>query len=107
MHLLQVLDPAEEAFPYEGRIEFRDPESGVTWLAERAGALRADYRARLEAHRELIRDLARPAGFSFAVHHTHRPAAEGLLFLQARLSGAPQAIADVRRRGGAEERTAA
>ena len=77
MHLLQVFDPAEEAFPYEGRLEFRDPETGDTWLTERAGGLRGDYRARLEAHRELIRAFARPAGFSFAVHHTDRPAAEG------------------------------
>jgi uncharacterized protein (DUF58 family) len=89
LHLLQVFDPAEEAFPYEGRLEFRDPESGDTWLTERAGGLRDDYRARLEAHRELIRGFARSSGFSFAVHHTDRSAAEGLLFLQARLSGAP------------------
>jgi uncharacterized protein (DUF58 family) len=87
MHLMQVFDPAEEVFPYEGRLEFRDPETGLTWLTERAGGLRADYKARLATHRDLIRSLARPAGFSFAVHHTDRPAAEGLLFLQARLSG--------------------
>ena len=87
LHLLQVFDPAEETFPYEGRLEFRDPESGDLWLTERAGALRGDYRGRLEAHRELIRLYARQAGFSFSVHHTDRPAAEGLLFLQARLSG--------------------
>ena len=37
LHLLQVFDPAEEMFPYEGRVEFRDPESGDTWLTERAG----------------------------------------------------------------------
>ena len=87
LHLLQVFDPAEETFPYEGRLEFRDPESGDLWLTERAGGLRTDYRARLEAHRDLIRDFARQAGFSFAIHHTDRPAAEGLLFLQGRLSG--------------------
>ncbi len=88
LHVLQIFDPAEETFPYEGRLEFRDPESGDTWLTERAGGLRADYRARLEAHRDLIRTFARQAGFSFAIHHTDRPAAEGLLFLQGRLSGA-------------------
>jgi uncharacterized protein (DUF58 family) len=70
-------------------LEFRDPETGDTWLTERAGRLRDDYQGRLRAHRELIRSFARPAGFSFAVHHTDRPASEGLLFLQARLSGAP------------------
>jgi len=104
-HILQVFDPAEETFPYEGRLEFRDPESGDLWLTERAGGLRADYRARLEAHRELIRGFARQAGFSFAVHHTDRPAAEGLLFLQARLSGAAPFTLQA---GGANlERTAA
>ena len=89
LHLLQVFDPAEETFPYEGRLEFRDPETGETWLTERAGGVREDYRAKLASHRELIRGYARQAGFSFAVHHTDRPAAEGLLFLQARLAGAP------------------
>jgi uncharacterized protein (DUF58 family) len=87
VHLMQVFDPAEEAFPYEGRVEFRDPESGATWLTERAGGLRSSYRERLAAHRAMIESYARKAGFSFAVHHTDRPASEGLLFLQTRLSG--------------------
>jgi uncharacterized protein (DUF58 family) len=87
LHLLQVFDPAEEVFPYEGRLEFRDPESGATWLTERAGGLRDGYRARLAAHRGLLQGFARAAGSSFAVHHTDRPAVEGLLFLQSRLSG--------------------
>ncbi len=101
MHLLQVLDPAEEAFPYEGRLEFRDPETGATWLTERAGGLRSDYQARLEAHRLLIRGYARQGGSSFSVHHTDRPAAEGLLFLHARLAG------DAAKAGGGVERPAA
>ncbi|MGQ7794239.1 DUF58 domain-containing protein [Faunimonas sp. B44] len=92
LHLLQVLDPAEEAFPYEGRLEFRDPESGATWITERAGAIRDDYRARLAAHRDAMAETARKAGFSFGVHHTDRPAAEGLLFLQGRLVGGRPAV---------------
>ena len=87
MHMMQVFDPAEESFPYDGRVEFRDPETGETWLAERAGDIRARYQNRLAAHRAEISGLARRAGFSFAVHHTDRPAAEGLLFLYARLAG--------------------
>ncbi len=87
MHLLQVLDPAEETFPYEGRVEFRDPETGATWLTERAGGIRTGYRDKLAAHREMIRALARQGASSFAVHHTDRPASEGLLSLQTRISG--------------------
>ncbi|MDP8915852.1 MAG: DUF58 domain-containing protein, partial [Pseudomonadota bacterium] len=66
LHLLQVFDPAEEAFPYEGRLEFRDPETGRTWLAERAAGLRARYAERLKAHRDELGRLCRQAGFSFA-----------------------------------------
>ena len=93
LHILQILDPAEETFPYEGRLEFRDPETGGTWLAERAGGLKERYRNRLAAHREELATMARRAGYSFAVHHTDRPAAEGLLFLHGQLSGGRGAMA--------------
>jgi hypothetical protein len=36
MHLLEVADPAEEVFPYAGRTEFEDPETGVRLTAGRA-----------------------------------------------------------------------
>ncbi|SEP74761.1 Protein of unknown function DUF58 [Faunimonas pinastri] len=89
MHLLQVTDPAEESFPYDGRFEFRDPESGALWLSESAGSLRERYIARLAAHRGEIALSARKAGSTFGVHHTDRPASEGLLFLHSSLSGTP------------------
>jgi len=107
-HLIQIFDPAEEAFPYEGRLEFRDPETGATWLTERAGGLRGSYQERLAAHRALLSGFAQQAGFSFAVHHTDRPASEGLLFLQARLSGvAPSPVHTGRAEIKGEERPAA
>lgn len=107
MHLMQVFDPAEEAFPYEGRLEFRDPETGDSWLTERASGLRGGYQERLAAHRALIRSFARKAGFSFGIHHTDRPAAEGLLFLQSRLSGSVLDTALTGHPTGGERRTAA
>lgn len=87
LHMLQILDPAEETFPYDGRLEFRDPETGGIWLAERAGGLKQRYQDRLTAHREALSTMARRAGYSFALHHTDRPAAEGLLHLHGQLSG--------------------
>ena len=86
LHMLQILDPAEESFPYDGRLEFRDPETGGTWLAERAGSLKERYQDRLAAHRGELSVMAQRAGYSFSVHHTDRPAAEGLLFLHGQLS---------------------
>lgn len=86
LHLMQIFDPAEETFPYDGRVEFRDPESGQTWLAERAGSIRDEYRARLHAHRSQISRAAKSANSTFGVHHTDRPATEGLMFLYQSLS---------------------
>jgi len=86
LHLLQVFDPAEESFPYGGRLEFEDPETGSTWLAERADLLKERYQERLQAHRGEIARMAQRGGYSFSVHHTDRPASEGLLALQSSLT---------------------
>ncbi|WP_428299530.1 DUF58 domain-containing protein, partial [Hyphomicrobium sp.] len=86
-HLVQVLDPAEETLPYEGRTEFLALEGGTTWIADRAESLRVRYQARLEAHREQLRSLAVRLGWSFLVHHTDRPPTEPLLTLTMRLEG--------------------
>jgi uncharacterized protein (DUF58 family) len=84
-HLLQVLDPAEETLPYEGRTEFVGVEDGERWVADRVETLRDDYRVRLRAHRDRLEDLATKLGWSFLIHHTDRSAAEPLLALIARL----------------------
>ena len=87
-HLVQVLDPIEETFPFDGRVEFTDPEKGFRLTAGRAEKWREDYRNRLEAHRAEIRDIARRAGWTYVLHHTDRPASEPLLVLHSALSGA-------------------
>jgi uncharacterized protein (DUF58 family) len=86
-HLIQVLDPAEETLAYEGRVEFRGPEGGERWIADRVETLRGAYREKLTAHRDEIAEAARRIGWSFLVHHTDRPAAEPLLTLIMRLQG--------------------
>jgi uncharacterized protein (DUF58 family) len=97
-HLVQVLDPAEEALAYEGRMEFRSPEGGERWIADRVESLRGEYQKRLTEHRARIEEAARRIGWSFLVHHTDRPAAEPLLSLIMRLQGA---AADYRWTSGA------
>jgi len=86
-HLIQVLDPAEETLAYEGRVEFRSPEGGERWIADRVETVRGAYRQKLAAHRAEIEEAARRLGWSFLVHHTDRPAAEPLLTLIMRLQG--------------------
>lgn len=84
-HMVQILDPAEETLPYQGRTEFLGMEGGDRWLADRAEALRPEYQARLRAHRAGLEALAARLGWSLLVHHTDRSAAEPLLTLIMRL----------------------
>jgi uncharacterized protein (DUF58 family) len=86
-HLVQIMDPAEETLPYDGRTEFAASEGGMRYIAGRAEALRDKYRARLAAHRDALREETRRLGWSFLLHHTDRPAEEALLALHNRLAG--------------------
>lgn len=86
-HLVQILDPAEESLPYEGRAEFLSPIGDDRWVIDRAQSLRTRYRQRFEAHRAELAAIAKRLGWSFLVHHTDRPASEPLLTLIMRLQG--------------------
>ncbi len=84
-HVVQIVDPAEETFPYSGRVEFVEPEGGGTVTAGRAETWRADYAARVERHRAEIRLETDRLGWSFIVHRTDRPATDLLLKLHEQL----------------------
>jgi len=87
-HVVQIVDPAEETFPYWGRIEFVEPEGGGRITAGRAENWRADYVARVAQHRAEIRSETDRLGWSFTIHRTDRPASELLLALHARIGAA-------------------
>src|SRR5919205_4149389 len=53
--LIQIVDPAEETFPYFGRVEFIEPEGGEVITAGRAESWMTDYVARVALHRDQIR----------------------------------------------------
>lgn len=86
-HVVQVLDPVEESFPYSGRVEFQDPESGQKITASRAQSYRDEYRERLEGRRQAVKDLCKRLDWTFLVHHTDRPASEAVLTLYNRMAG--------------------
>ena len=86
-HMVQILDPAEETLPYQGRTEFIGPSGRERWVADRVEALRPKYKAKLEAHRAEVAEIARRFGWTFMLHHTDRPATEPLLSLLMRLEG--------------------
>ncbi|MBN8964084.1 MAG: DUF58 domain-containing protein [Rhizobiales bacterium] len=100
-HLVQIVDPAEETFPYSGRVEFVEPEGAGEITAGRAENWRADYTARLQAHRDAIRAETDRLGWSFTIHRTDRPANELLLALHARIGEGNEAALNSRRPHGA------
>ncbi|WP_156534663.1 DUF58 domain-containing protein [Agrobacterium vitis] len=96
-HVIEVADPAEELFPYAGRTEFTDPETGEKLVSGRAENIREDYRRAYFLRREALSEELRRLGWSFTAHLTDRLASEALVKVHMHLSGAPQ----LSHRGGA------
>jgi len=89
-HVAQIVDPAEETFPFSGRVEFFDPEDGHSITVGRAEAWREEYQKRLERHRAEIRSETDRLGWSFIIHRTDRPATELLLKLHTQMGQGPR-----------------
>jgi uncharacterized protein (DUF58 family) len=73
LHLVQVLDPAEETLPFSGRVRFEGLENDGEFVIDRVEDARDAYIEKLTAHREALRALAASQGWSFAVHRTDMP----------------------------------
>jgi uncharacterized protein (DUF58 family) len=86
-HLVMIADPVEETFPFMGRTELIDPESGGKFLAPRAQDIRQAYESRLAAHRDAVRAVARRFGWSVTLHRTDKPASQAVLALHPLLQG--------------------
>lgn len=85
-HILQIVDPAEENFPYAGRVEFTDPESGEKQTSGSAQSLKEDYVELFEMHTHQLADISKRLGWSHTKHHTDKPASEALVNLHLKLS---------------------
>lgn len=83
--LLQVLDPAEEEFPFDGRTIFESMAGTLRYETRKAGDLRTRYRARLAERQAYLSHLAGTAGWQFLTHHTGAPAQGALLWLYSAL----------------------
>jgi uncharacterized protein (DUF58 family) len=106
-HVVQIVDPAEESFPYSGRIEFVEPEGAGSVTAGRAETWRNDYQGLVARHRDAIRAETDRLGWSFAIHRTDRPASELLLVLHSRMGANTQSSAIGSRHGPANPGRAA
>lgn len=96
-HLVQIVDPVEEAFPFRGRMRFLPMKSGPMkagnmkagsgdLLAGRAESWQRPYQALFRAFTEELRTITRARGWSHTLVHTDRPSATPLLALHEALS---------------------
>jgi uncharacterized protein (DUF58 family) len=85
--LIQVLDPAEEEFPFDGRTIFESMGGTLQHETLRANDLRTRYLARLAERKDRLATLARAVGWHFTTHHTGSPAQGALLWAFAALQG--------------------
>ena len=85
-HLLQILDPAEQALPFRGRVRFAGLEQEAEELVPRVEAVRPQYLDRLRAQHDGLEVMARQTGWSFTTHRTDHPAQAALLALYMALA---------------------
>jgi uncharacterized protein (DUF58 family) len=82
-HLVRIVDPAEEDFPYTGRARFESPRGQANALFGRAESVGQEYRARFAAHGEKIARTATRLGWTITVHRTDYAPHPSLIALHA------------------------
>lgn len=79
--LCQVLDPQEEAFPFDGRTIFESIGGTLSHETLKAADLKSRYLDRLAERKARLAELAQLSGWQFSTHHTNSPAMTALLWL--------------------------
>ena len=87
-HLMLVIDPVEESFPFHGQAELHEPESGHHLKIGDADNWRKAYLERMALHRAKLSETLRRIGWTMTLHHTDRPASEAVLRLTALVAAA-------------------
>ncbi|PWE32254.1 DUF58 domain-containing protein [Maritimibacter sp. 55A14] len=85
--ILQVLDPQEEAFPFDGRTIFQSMAGVLEFETLKAGELRNRYLERLAERKARLSMLADRTGWQYQCHHTGESAQAALLWLYGALEG--------------------
>ena len=85
-HLLQIIDPAEEDLPFDGRVRFEGVEEREEVVIGRVESIRDAYSDRFRQHRDGLAAIAGTVGWSFGFHRTDRPPYLALLALYGALS---------------------
>ena len=87
-HLVMIVDPVEETFPFQGQAILHDLEDGLSLRIGDAESWGRAYRERIEQHRAELQEITRRRGWTFTIHRTDRPASEAALRLLTLVSAA-------------------
>lgn len=83
--LYQVLDPAEESFPFKGRTIFESVGGTLRHETLKANDLKDRYLERLAARKAELQRLCGLTGWQYGLHHTDQSAQSALLWLYGAL----------------------
>ena len=97
---MQILDPAEEEFPFRGRTRFESMGREIACETGQAASLRGAYLARLAERRDRLRTLARRCGWRVIFHRTDESPRRALTALHGVLGGAPGSVLKAAPGGG-------
>lgn len=86
--LVQILDPSEETFPFDGRTIFQSVGGGIVHETLKAGDLRSRYLDRLAERKDRLEQLSRLTGWQYMCHHTSDSAQSALLWIYRAMDGA-------------------
>lgn len=83
--LVQILDPTEEAFPFDGRTIFESMSGTLRHETLKARDLKSRYLDRLAERKDRLSQLARATGWQFHTHRTDSSATSALLWTYSAL----------------------
>jgi uncharacterized protein (DUF58 family) len=86
-HLVHIIDPVEEDFPFAGRTRFESPTGRMSEIFGRAETLQSSYRTRFRAHAQTLRDLAHRLNWGYLAHRTDKRPETALIALFEALGG--------------------
>jgi uncharacterized protein (DUF58 family) len=85
--VLQILDPSEEDFPFQGRVIFESMAGSLRHETQSAADLRARYLDRLAERKAALKQMCQSMGWLYALHHSDQSAMIPLQWAYRALEG--------------------
>ena len=85
-HLVRIVDPAEEDFPFAGRTRFESARGDESESSAAPNGAQ-HYQKRFRAHQEAVAELARRLGWTFLIHRTDKRPETALISLFMDIAG--------------------